>query len=87
LTGQSPLARRFLCPGCAASEGRHTARARAGDELAVARAMLEAVPRLRHAERVRAQPAAAGQALAVGDDGRAGAALAAAIERLRPLPR
>ena len=62
-------------------------RARAREELAVAQEMAEAVPSLRHVEQVRAQLTVAEQALAAGDDRRADAALARAIERLRPLPR
>jgi hypothetical protein len=65
----------------------HGRRARAAEELAVAREMLAAVPRLRHAEAVGARLATAAQALAAADDRRADAALAWAIERLRPLPR
>jgi hypothetical protein len=89
LMGQLRLVRRFICPRCAEPQGDWTRarRARAAEELAVAQAMLAAAPRLRHAEQVGARMATAAQALAAAEDRRADAALAWAIERLRPSPR
>ncbi len=89
LMGQLRLVRRFICRRCVGPESEHDRRqrARATEELAVAREMLAAAPRLRHAEQVAARLAVAQQALAASDDRRADAALAWAIERLRPLPR
>lgn len=87
LMGQLRLARLFVCPRCGDSEWQRQRRARAAEEIGVARAMLAATPRLRHAEAAGERMAAAEQALAAGDDRRADAALARAIERLRPLPR
>ncbi|CAH0271840.1 hypothetical protein [Roseomonas sp. CECT 9278] len=89
LIGQLRLVRRFICPRCVSpqSEDARRKRARATEELAVAREMLAAAPRLRHAEQVAARLGVAQQALAASDDRQADAALAWAIERLRPLPR
>jgi hypothetical protein len=87
LAGQLRLARSFLCIRCGEDDWIRSRRARAGEELAVAQAMAEAVPTLRHVAQVRAQMAVAEQALAEGDSRRADAALQRAIERLRPLPR
>lgn len=89
LMGQLRLARRFICPRCVSpqSEDARRQRARAAEELAVAQQILAAAPRLRHAEQVAARLGVAQGALAASDDRRADAALAWAIERLRPLPR
>jgi hypothetical protein len=84
LMGQLQLVRRFLCPRCLDSAWLQAGRARATEELGVAQAMLAATPRLRHAEAVGARLTTAVQALAATDDRRADAALAWAIERLRP---
>jgi len=87
LMGQLRLARSFICVRCGDSDWIRERRARALEELGVAQAMLAAAPRLRHAEAVGERMAAASQALAAGEDRRADAALARAIERLRPVPR
>jgi hypothetical protein len=87
LAGQLRLARRFICVPCGEDDWIRDRRVRAREELAVAQAMAEAVPNLRHVEQVRAQMMAAEQALTAGDSRRADAALARAIGRLRPLPR
>jgi hypothetical protein len=87
LAGQLRLARSFICVRCGEDDWIRGRRARAAEELAVAQAMAEAVPSLRHVAQMRAQMAVAEQALATGDTRRADAALARAIERLRPLPR
>jgi hypothetical protein len=87
LAGQLRLARSFLCVTCGEDDWIRGRRVRAREELAVAQAMAEAVPSLRHVEQVRAQMTAAEQALAAGNDRRADAALARAIGRLRPLAR
>ncbi|MBP0465761.1 hypothetical protein J5Y09_17670 [Roseomonas sp. PWR1] len=84
LMGQLRLVRRFVCPGCVESDWNRGRRARALAELGVAQAMLAAAPGLRQAQRAGERMAAAGQALAAGDDRRADTALAQAIERLRP---
>lgn len=85
--GQLRLARSFICVGCGESDWIRGRRARALEELGIAQEMLAAAPRLRHAQPAGERMAVATQALAAGDDRRADAALARAIERLRPLPR
>ncbi len=87
LMGQLSLARSFLCVRCAEDDWIRARRARALEEVQVAQAMLAATPRLRHAQMAGERMAAAAQALAAGETRRADAALAQAIERLRPAPR
>jgi hypothetical protein len=87
LAGQLRLARSYICVPCGEDDWIRGRRVRAREELAVAQAMAETVPNLRHVEQVRAHMMAAEQALAAGDARRADAALARAIGRLRPLPR